>query len=432
MQLNLFGVLWIGLLFFSLFKPQKLMGKLYLISFIFQANCAFIIGTQAINLSIITGCFLILKVLITEKTIKNTKTLRSWTLFLIIAIVISLISTYCFKGIEIFAEYKANGVNELVTKSYDGTTGVYRFVILFVYIFATCMLPQAFKEVSFDEFIKLFKIMLNIVLIVGIVQYIIVLYKFPIYKIYELLLTTDTTAFQTLAYYFKTPRLFSTFIEPSYCATFLSASFWCCLLSNKRYNLNKYLPIILIEILLTMSTTAYVALVLGAIVYLYAMKDVKALRNVILIGVLILFIITISGTYNQIYSIIFEKSSTNSGLTRSSWNKMAWKNFLDSKGIGMGYRTIRASSMLFNILGQLGILGMISFIYSIWQSCKKCVKTLLEKFESKFAIIFLGLVIISQLISCPDMDNSVLWLAISICVFTTSYIRRMQIQNNTD
>jgi len=422
MQFNLFGIFWIVLSIITFFKQQKYMGILFMFSFIFHANCIFIVGEQAISVSVFTGLILILKVLLTKPIIKNTKILRSWIIFFVFAICISLFSSYFFKGIPIFSEYIANGVNILITQPYDGSTGLYRFLILVIYIFSASMLPSCFEKMKFDEFIKWYKRILTLVLVVGILQYIIVLFNLPIYTLYEKIFATDITAFQSLTYYFRNPRLFSTFNEPSYCATFLIASFWSCFLIDKKYNLKIYLPFLLVEILLTRSTTAYVALIIGILIYLFTSKDIKAFGNIFVIVLGISILVFVTGIYKDIYSIIFEKATTNSGFTRSSWNKMAWQNFLDTNGIGMGYRTIRASSMFFNILGQLGIIGLCSFCYALWQSCKACYKSISKYFESKFAITFFMLVIVTQLIACPDLDNSILWFAISLCIYVSSLV----------
>lgn len=428
MQLNIFGIIWGLLLVWSFAKPINIIGKLYLWSFVFQASCILTIGTQTINVSVVTGLVLIIRCLIQfAGKIEVNKVTKSWMMFFCIAVIVSLIASKAFVGIEIFSGYEANGRNILTLTPYDGTTGLYRFIILLVYILASTLLPEVLKRLSCEDVIRQFSQIIAFVLCIGVLQYSITLIKNEsLGQIYNLLLYTDTTTFNGVLSYFRRPRLFATFIEPSYCAIFLTAAFWACLLIDDKYRMKKYCPIILIEIFLTFSSTAYATLILGAVIYLAVEKKYKALRNIFLGSIVFAIVIVATGAYNTIYETIFEKLSTNSGMTRSAWDQVAWNNFVETKGIGMGYRTIRANSMLINILGQIGVIGLLSFSYAIWATLRDSIKYLKSneiggvcRFSSSFLLVSL----IAQIIACPDLDNSVLWLAISITVIISDYAR---------
>jgi hypothetical protein len=60
--------------------------------------------------------------------------------------------------------------------------------------------------------------------------------------------------------------------------------------------------------------------------------------------------------------LIFDKSNSDSGVTRSSWNTNALQNFFDSFGLGLGLGTVRTSSFPLALLSNVGIPGTIFYI----------------------------------------------------------------------
>ncbi len=65
---------------------------------------------------------------------------------------------------------------------------------------------------------------------------------------------------------------------------------------------------------------------------------------------------------------LFNKLDSASGVERSSWNTQAWRNFLDTYGIGAGLGSVRASSWFFAALGSIGLIGTaiyLSFLGSV-------------------------------------------------------------------
>ncbi|HEY5956636.1 MAG TPA: hypothetical protein VIV60_08790 [Polyangiaceae bacterium] len=59
---------------------------------------------------------------------------------------------------------------------------------------------------------------------------------------------------------------------------------------------------------------------------------------------------------------VLNKLTSDSGLERSSWNRQAWQNFLDTYGVGVGLGSARASSFLLVLLSNLGVIGALTFI----------------------------------------------------------------------
>ncbi len=61
-------------------------------------------------------------------------------------------------------------------------------------------------------------------------------------------------------------------------------------------------------------------------------------------------------------ALIFSKSTTDSGITRNSWNTIALRNFFDSYGLGVGLGTVRTSSFPIALLSNVGVPGTIFYL----------------------------------------------------------------------
>lgn len=62
---------------------------------------------------------------------------------------------------------------------------------------------------------------------------------------------------------------------------------------------------------------------------------------------------------------LFNKMSGNSGVERMSWNTQAFQNFLDTKAMGAGLGSVRASSWFVATLASLGVIGTLLFVLFI-------------------------------------------------------------------
>lgn len=59
---------------------------------------------------------------------------------------------------------------------------------------------------------------------------------------------------------------------------------------------------------------------------------------------------------------LFDKLDSQSGVERMSWNAQAWQNFLETRGMGAGLGSVRASNWLIAALGSLGVVGTALFL----------------------------------------------------------------------
>lgn len=65
---------------------------------------------------------------------------------------------------------------------------------------------------------------------------------------------------------------------------------------------------------------------------------------------------------NYLDALIFDKSTTSSGIERDTWNTVALQNFFDSDGLGVGLGTVRTSSFPIALLSNVGIPGFVFYL----------------------------------------------------------------------
>jgi hypothetical protein len=138
-------------------------------------------------------------------------------------------------------------------------------------------------------------------------------------------------------------------------------------------------------LLFSTSTTAYAGMSGYLVVEFFAValrfvfRPVRSQMLIFLFGVplgLALVIVAIclndaSYAYitNLLDELVLNKMSTGSGIERSTWNRQAIQNFLDTYGFGVGNGSVRASSFPVAVIASLGFLGAASygaFVLTIW------------------------------------------------------------------
>jgi hypothetical protein len=67
-------------------------------------------------------------------------------------------------------------------------------------------------------------------------------------------------------------------------------------------------------------------------------------------------------TVNEVVDAsIFDKMESSSGIERGKWNDQALANFFDTRGLGAGDGSVRASSFPLAVLGDIGIFGALTY-----------------------------------------------------------------------
>lgn len=130
-------------------------------------------------------------------------------------------------------------------------------------------------------------------------------------------------------------------------------------------------------LLLSTSTTAYVGLALYAATLIFVLTYRGYIRGVVprigllvagslltmvFVGSFFVFETSFATWLEEYFSVtVFSKLDSISGVERSSWNRQAWLNFIETYGLGVGLGSARASSLLFVLASNLGLLGTLFF-----------------------------------------------------------------------
>lgn len=135
---------------------------------------------------------------------------------------------------------------------------------------------------------------------------------------------------------------------------------------------------LLMVLILSTSTSAYVASGLFALAFLAAnasrvFRRAVGLRVAGILGALAVLVPLLATALVLAYQlspeaaayfdrVLFDKLGSDSGVERMSWNAQAFRNFLDTWAIGAGLGSVRASNWLLANLASLGLVGTLAFV----------------------------------------------------------------------
>jgi hypothetical protein len=142
---------------------------------------------------------------------------------------------------------------------------------------------------------------------------------------------------------------------------------------------------LLIMLLLTTSSTAYVSIGAYALVLLLRMAFTP-LRLPVSKKIILALIAAVSGTIllalevfvpamsrlmlDILQQMTLGKLHSLSGIQRTFWAHKAWDAFWASSWIGVGAGSLRSSGLLSAIAGSMGFIGMVSFFGAAWMVLK--------------------------------------------------------------
>lgn len=394
--MTLFGVLWIGIIVFCCSRKNiEMLIFITLFSMVLQSTNVISFSGISVGPQLITNLALLFMVIL--KVIAKGRIRIYGNSSSILPCFLLLVSV-CFSSLM-------NG---------NFSDAILRIVQLGVYIAVFISLNCMEDYISEDFVFKSMKVITVFVLFMGALQILMtsgIVPRFSLVKILFYNENADYVYFNRNNY----TRLMSTFLEPSYCGCFLVASFFYF---SSIWSGNKKCPIILIslliEILLTRSSTAYVAIGLVSIVFILFSNNKKFKKTLVLLGVVSVTIMVIFG-YGVLDTVLFSKLSSGSALTRSYWNSAALEAFDSSPLFGTGYKTARASSLILSILGELGLIGLIIYLLFICNICSTLI-TQRKKITFKDGAVQIAIlaVVIAQFVACPDLDLCVFWMMLDL------------------
>ena len=287
---------------------------------------------------------------------------------------------------------------------------VLKYIQLVVYAVTVLIFKNLAKEFNDVEIYGCLKKITWFVLIMGIIQFLTTSDIMPGRQLMKILIYNDNS--ESCYYnYYGYYRVMSTFLEPSYCGCFLVGIFYYFLScwKNSKKDL-KLLVFIAIEIFGTLSSTAYGSLIIVGFIFLLFSSNKKVKRIILPIGIVLSIFLYIVA-YDILNQVIFSKTTSGSFITRYYWNLQAQKMFESSKYIGVGYKSVRASSMYYSLLAQVGIIGFVIYIF---YNLLAIVTMIQKKNRKRFGYIgvrfSLLAVIVGQFIACPDFEFCVYWM----------------------
>lgn len=392
-MITLFGFIWLFLLGYNICKKNvEKVFFLTLFSMIFQCNDVFIIFSTGIGPQVITSfTFIVFSFFISEYSLKINKKVIFFTFpwFLLLLIIII-----------------TNIINLTLTKNLFRVLQIYIYIVCFIRLFN---LSRIYR-IDLD---KMIRIIFWFVVIIGIFQYLMSTGILPKFWIAKSLLFNEQNNPVVFFYNTNVKRVFSTFMEASYCAPVLVGGFYYVMYERFNNNFKKYdnllLIILLIEIYLTLSATAYIIFIaVGIFTCLLLPNNKKSfIFKTLFIMVCLLGIIFL---YEEVISKVESKLLSGSGVARNGWNIVALRKFNANKLIGVGYKNSRASSLIFTILSEMGLIGFGVYFFAIFTLFKSILNIkLLKSYVRKYLILLIS-ALLAQIISCPDLDFCVFWL----------------------
>lgn len=404
MSITIFGIIWLGLIFLAFVIPNlKFIITLTFLSMVLQCSNVIILGDSLIGPATITCFVFIVKSYFYKQKIICNNDVKIKYLFclfslLILSAIISLVA------------------NRLISSTY-----IMRLVQLILYVFTSYRMYCISNFLGKKYISTCFKKITIFVLIMGIIQFMTTSGVLPRFTIINELFFNDQSE---NVYYYQDNyyRLCSIFMEPSYCASFLVGAYSFFLITSSKNNSNYFLiGCIAIEMILTFSSTAYIAIVVVSLAIIILRANKTSSKIVFFAGLISGTLFLVLGQ-NILKSVIFDKLSSGSANSRYYWNKNALTAFNSSKVYGIGYKNVRASSIVYSLLGQVGLIGFSIYLLI----CLFFVSVIFKNKKSNY--YYLGFsfsiisVIVCQFIACPDLDLCTLWLFV--------YLFGLSVQND--
>jgi hypothetical protein len=242
-------------------------------------------------------------------------------------------------------------------------------------------------------------------------------------------------------------RLSSTFTEPAQASYYLAGVFfftvWCYLFTRTS---KLILPTCLLSgtaLLLTTSTTAYVAM---SVMWLAMMWQVIRRRRLshrvirVVIVLIPIFVLAFVGLYSlggsetvrsTIEASIFDKTESESYEIRSESALHSLTLLSPTGGFGVGWGSNRSSGLLFNMLANAGIWGtalLVWFGFRVYRYVSRTISLRAIDQELRHLVQAYGLSVLAMLVagltSEGDLTYVYLWLNLAVLIALTLYARK--------
>lgn len=400
MQVTIFGIIWLtALIIFFFNNHAKYMVSITLLSMVMQQASVLYLDSVGVGPQIPTSVAMVAW---------NVRMSPFWNNFCLKIKRGNLLEKMCIAAtISFIIVIMVSRYKNINKYTIDDLEFKLLFIQLLSYILCFYCMWNIKIQLKAEELEKIFVGVIAFVVVVGILQMMAQMNLLPIKKLLEVMIYTDTDALNMVWEY---PRVFSTFLEPSYCSPFLVGGFYYIISLNKKNKSYIALSLILVVLIMgTFSSTAYGTMFIVGLVYLILSKNKKALKYLVPAAIALLIILLVSGQLLPILnSVIFQKNKTGSAWLRGHLDDLCYEAFTQSMMWGNGYKNIRGSQFLKSLAAQLGIMGCITWIM-MWLPV--CIYGFRHRKNRKIVGITLYLisVLCSMFIAIPDVDITVFW-----------------------
>jgi hypothetical protein len=404
--MTLFTLIWSACMLYG-FTTMNAMVVMTLLFMTFQCANVVSFGGITVGPQILTSMCLIVRFLIFSRfRVYKTKYNKLINVLLVVLVIEIIVSAL---------------YNNVISNNYlyilQLTTYVFCFVIL------------RYSSMEFDEDL-LYKILRGIIIfvaVVGILQWLATMNILPIKRILKVLFYNDDSMniyFNENDYYHNS-RVYSTFMEPSYLAGFSVGAFYYLLSLREKWKSNTLLFIILLtEIFLSTSSTAYAALVLVGVIFIVNARQISLTKKcTLIICAVIVFSVLYFQCYELLEKVLFNKWNSNSGVARRIMDNDALNAFYSSELLGVGYKCVRGSSVFYSMLGEIGIIGTALYTMTNAIIYIPIINNRLIRSElpNNYAAVLFGLLsaFVCLVIAVPDIDMCTYWFwmyCLAICI----------------
>ena len=182
------------------------------------------------------------------------------------------------------------------------------------------------------------------------------------------------------------PRIQGTFSEPAALAFYLSGLFFCCLWLNAQghriMRVKLLLGLAMLAMLCSTSTTGLATLAAGVpLVTIFAAlrgdtaavgRLMKTMAAILVIGVVVigpLFVLkpSLQNSVHQVVVATMSKGDSQSYEERSGLDAAAVATIGQTGGLGVGWGSFRASSLIPGLLANAGIFGVAMVLWLVWR-----------------------------------------------------------------
>lgn len=182
------------------------------------------------------------------------------------------------------------------------------------------------------------------------------------------------------------PRIQATFSEPAALAFYLSGLFFCCLWLNARgrriMRVDILLGLAIIAMLCSTSTTGILTLVAGfPLMIIFAVftgqpaaagqlvkkAGLLLMVGVVVIGPIFILVPSLQSSVNEVVQSTLSKGDSDSYQERSGLDDAALATLGQTDGLGVGWGSFRASSLVPGIAANGGVFGLAMVLLLAWQ-----------------------------------------------------------------